>query len=144
MFPLLLLNIPHRKYQVKPDSSPRFSAVCAAARVHRNHFFCLYQQNKSSGRLVIVLKGFLKLPNLHMLIKHKSLSFPRNLVFGTFGKLLKVFSTKVNLLFLFYSMAQRPCFLHLIKQIFLLKTLLRTLILMTQVSLYPFSLLELI
>ena len=39
--------IPHRKYQVKPDSSPWFSAASAAAIVHRNHF-CLYQQNKSS------------------------------------------------------------------------------------------------
>ena len=31
--------IPHRKYQVKPHSSPWFSASCAAAMVHRNHFF---------------------------------------------------------------------------------------------------------
>ena len=40
--------IPHRKYQVKPHSSPWFSAACTAAIVHRNHFFHLYQQNKSS------------------------------------------------------------------------------------------------
>ena len=40
--------IPCRKYQVKPHSSPWFSAACAAAIVHRNHFFHLYQQNKSS------------------------------------------------------------------------------------------------
>ena len=40
--------IPHHKYQVKPHSSPWFSAACAAAIVHRNHFFCLYQQNKFS------------------------------------------------------------------------------------------------
>ena len=40
--------IPHRKYQVKPHSSPWFSAACAAAIVHRNHFFHLYQENKSS------------------------------------------------------------------------------------------------
>ena len=40
--------IPHRKYLVKPHSSPWLSAACAAAIVHRNHFFCLYQQNKSS------------------------------------------------------------------------------------------------
>ena len=31
--------IPHRKYQIKPDSSPWFPAACAAAIVHRNHFF---------------------------------------------------------------------------------------------------------
>ena len=69
--------IPHRKYQVKPHSSPWFSAACAAAIVHRNRFFRLYQQNKSSeskvssDRLVITVKGFLKLPNLHMLLKTK-------------------------------------------------------------------------
>ena len=40
--------IPHRKYQVKPHSSLWFSAACAAAIVHRNHFFHLYQQNRSS------------------------------------------------------------------------------------------------
>ena len=39
--------IPHRKYQVKPHSSPWFSAACAAAIAHRNHFFRLYQKNKS-------------------------------------------------------------------------------------------------
>ena len=35
---------PHRKYQIKPHSSPWFSAACAAAIVHRNHFFRLYQE----------------------------------------------------------------------------------------------------
>ena len=41
--------IPHRKYQVKPHSSPWFSAACATAcAVRRNHFFCLYQREKSS------------------------------------------------------------------------------------------------
>ena len=39
--------ISHRKYQIKPHSSPWFSAVCAAAIVHRNHIFCLYQREKS-------------------------------------------------------------------------------------------------
>ena len=33
--------IPYCKYQVKPHSTPWFSAGCAAAIVHRNHFFCL-------------------------------------------------------------------------------------------------------
>ena len=42
------LYIPHRKYQVKPHSSPWFSAACAAAKVFRNHFFHLYQKEKSS------------------------------------------------------------------------------------------------
>ena len=40
--------IPHRKYQVKLHSSPWFSAACDAAIVHRNHFFCLHQKEKSS------------------------------------------------------------------------------------------------
>ena len=42
------IYIPHRKYQVKPHSSPWFSAACAVAIVHRSHFFRLHQQNKSS------------------------------------------------------------------------------------------------
>ena len=41
----LYICISHPKYQVKPHSSPWFSG---AAIVHRNHFFCLYQQDKSS------------------------------------------------------------------------------------------------
>ena len=40
--------IPHRIYQAKPHSSPWFSASYASAIVHRNHFFCLYQKDKSS------------------------------------------------------------------------------------------------
>ena len=36
------IYIPHRNYQVKPHSSPWFSAACAAAIVHRNQFFRLY------------------------------------------------------------------------------------------------------
>ena len=39
--------MPHRKYQVKPHSSPWSSAACAAAIVHRNQFFRLYQREKS-------------------------------------------------------------------------------------------------
>ena len=44
--------IPHRKYQVKPHSSSWFSAACAAAIVHRNQFFRLYQREKSSDSKV--------------------------------------------------------------------------------------------
>ena len=50
-FRLELMHIPLmvsiRKYQVKPHSSPRFSAAWAAVIVPRNNFFRLYQQNKS-------------------------------------------------------------------------------------------------
>ena len=44
----IYVYIPHCKYQVKPHSSQWFSAAFAAAIVHRNHFFCLYQRSKSS------------------------------------------------------------------------------------------------
>ena len=44
--------IPHRKYQIKPHSSPWFSAACTAAIVHGNHFFCFYQIEKSSDSKV--------------------------------------------------------------------------------------------
>ena len=37
---------------MKPHSSPWFSAACAAAIAHRNHFFCLYQTEKSSDSKV--------------------------------------------------------------------------------------------
>ena len=40
--------IPHRKYQVKPHSSPWFSPACAATTVHRNPFFQLYKKDKFS------------------------------------------------------------------------------------------------
>ena len=41
------VHITHCKYQVKPHSSPWFSAVCAGTITHRNNCFHLYQQNKS-------------------------------------------------------------------------------------------------
>ena len=44
--------IPHRKYEVKPHSFLWFSAACAAVIVHRNHFFHLYQIEKSSDSKV--------------------------------------------------------------------------------------------
>ena len=42
------VDIPHRKYQVKPHSSPWCLPTCDAAIVHRNLLSYLYQQNKSS------------------------------------------------------------------------------------------------
>ena len=76
-------------------------------------------------------------------MKQKILSLPRNLSYATFGELLIVFSSKVNLLHLLFLMALRCCYLHMIKQNYLLKTFLRTLILTAQVSLYLLSTLEL-
>ena len=80
----------------------------------------------------------MKLPNLPMLIKQKGPSLSRNLALGTLGKLSIVFLAKVNLLYLLYLKARRCFLFHLINQNRLLKTFLRTLILMTQVSLPVF------
>ena len=85
---------------------------------------------------MIIAKGFLNVPSLHILIKQKHPSLPRNLALRTFGKLPIVFSTKVNLLYLLYSTARRCYLLHLIKQNCLLKTFLRSLILMTQLPVF--------
>ena len=103
----------------------------------------LLNLKQSSGRLVIVAKGFLKLPNLHTLLKQKSPSLPRNLALGNFGELLIASSTKVNLLYLLYSTDQRYCLLHLIKQNYLLKTSPRTQVLISQLwylfTCFPFE-----
>ena len=45
------IDVPHRKYQVKLHSSPWFSAACAAVIAHRNHFFRLYQKDKSAYKV---------------------------------------------------------------------------------------------
>ena len=57
-----------------------------------------------------------------MLIKQRTPSLPRNLSLGTFGELVIVLSTKLNLLYLLYSTTRRCCFLDLIKQNRFLKT----------------------
>ena len=64
--------------------------------IHPHGFFCTNKINllslkQSSDRLVIAVKGFLKLPNLHMLLRQKNPSLPRNLLLRTFGELLIVF-----------------------------------------------------
>ena len=42
--------ISQRKYQVKPHSSAWFSAACAAAIIHRNHFFQMHQREKNNSK----------------------------------------------------------------------------------------------
>ena len=85
--------IPHCKYQVKPHSFPWFSAACAAAIVHRNHFFCLYQTDKSSESKVKFkraskhCKRLLKAAKVAYATKQKSTSLPRDLALRTFGEL---------------------------------------------------------
>ena len=43
--------IPHRNCQVKPHSFPWFSAACAAAIVHRNHFFHCTKEKTSDSKV---------------------------------------------------------------------------------------------
>ena len=121
--------IPHRKYQVKPHLSPWFSAAWVAAKVHKNHFFRLYQRKNSFDSKVKFrqasncCKRVLEAAKLAYTNKTKEL-LPRNLALMTSGEFLIVFSTKVNLLDLLYSTGQRCCLLHLIKQNCLLKIFL--------------------
>ena len=99
--------IPHHKFYVKPHSFPWFSAACAAASVHRNHFFRLYQQNKSfesKGKFRPTSNCCKWVLDEFLLMKQKSSSLPRNLTLRTSGILLIiVFSTKVHLLYFLYS-----------------------------------------
>ena len=94
--------IPHRGYQVEPDSSPRFSAVCVAAIVHGNPFFCLYQKDKSYDSKVNFRQASNHCKRVLQAAKlaYATKLLPRNLAPVTFGKLLIAFSTKVNLLYL--------------------------------------------
>lgn len=64
------------QFQVGSYSSPWPSAS------HRNHFFYIYQQLKSSSgsnQLAITVKRFLNLPKLLMLLKQRIISPPTNL-----------------------------------------------------------------
>ena len=120
-------------FPINPNQNATFHRIAysysRAAEVHGNDFFfCLYQQNKFSESKVkfrqdsISCKRVLEATKVHMLLKQKSPSFPRNLTLWTFGEMLIVFSTKVNLLYLLYSTVEKCCLLHLIKQNYLLKT----------------------
>ena len=72
-------------------------AACAAAIVHRNHFFCLYQREKSSDCKVQFRqasnqsKSVLETAKLAYAKKTKSPLVSRNLALVTSGELLIVF-----------------------------------------------------
>ena len=142
--------IPHRKYQVKPDSSPWFSPACAAAIVYRNHFFHSYQNDKSSESKVKFrqasnhCKRVLEAAKLAHANKTKeSITFLKVGswdIWQIFNSVLNKGTSAIPPLFngpevLSSASDKANCFL---------KTFLKTLILMIQVSLYLFSLLELI
>ena len=71
-----------------------------------NHFFNLYQQNKSSEskvkfrQAINPCKRVLEAPKIAYGNKTRELITSRNLALWTFGKLLIVFYSKVNLLYL--------------------------------------------
>ena len=144
--------IPHRKYQVKSHSSPWFSAACAAVIVHRNHFFCLCQQNKSSESKVKFrqasnhCKRVLEAAKLAYTTTTKESITSQKFGSRDFWRFANSVHNKGKSAIppLFNGPEVLSCLLHLIKQIYLLKTFPRTQILMTLVSLYLFSLLELI
>ena len=138
------------KYQVKPHSSPRFSTACAAAIVHRNHFFRLHQKDKFSDSIVIFRKAsnrckrVLEAAKLAYSNKTKESITSQKLgscdVWRIPNSVLN--KGKSPIPSLFNSLEMLPSAFDNTK--FLLKTFLRTLILMTQVSLYLLSLLKLI
>ena len=111
---------------------------------------CFYQQNKSfefKGKFRQAsdhCKRVFEAVKLVYTTKTKEFITSQNHVSRDFSELQIVFSAKVNLLYLLHSTAEQCCLLHLIKQSYLLKTFLTTLILMTWVSLCLFPLLELI
>ena len=96
-------HILHRKYQVKPHSSPWFSAACATTIVHRNHFSFLYQTDKSSDSKAKFrhtsnhCKRVLEAAKLVYANKTKESITSHKLGSQTFSKLLIVYSIKVNL-----------------------------------------------
>ena len=121
-FRLELMYISPIKSVKSSVTHPWFSAACAAAIVHRNQFFHLHGKDKSSKSKVTfrqassLCKRVLQAAKRAYANKTKKPSLPRNLALGTFGELRMVFLTKVNLVYLLYSIARRCCPLHLIKQ----------------------------
>ena len=128
-----------------------FSAACDVSLAHGNHFFvCTNKVNllhlKSiSYRIVIIAKRFLKLPNFAYANKTRVCHFPETLLLRLQENCANSFLSKGK------SVIPAPllpalscCHLYLIRENSLLKTFLGTLILMTKVYLYVFSLLGLI
>ena len=141
--------IPHRKCHVKPHSSPWFSATFAAAIVHRNHFFRVYQQNKSSESKVKFsqasncCKRVLEVVKLAYVNKTKESMTSEKLGSQDFWRIANSVLDKgksgippvFNGPEVLFSVSDKAK---------LLKTFLRALIWMTLLTLYLFFLLELI
>ena len=133
--------IPHRQYQVKPHSSPWFSTACNAALVHRNHFFHLYQQNKSPEKFKFIqasnrCKRILKGTKLAYANKTKESITSQKLGPCEFWRIANsVLNKDKSALPPLVNIAEMlsSSLLHLMKQNCLLKTFLRTLILITRI-----------
>ena len=136
--------IPHRKYQVKPHSSRWFLAVCATAIVHRSHFFRLYQKHKSSDSKVKFrqasnrCKKVLEAAKIAYANKRIEPIASQKLGFCDFWQIASSILNKDKSTIppLFNGPEVLPSAFDKAK--LLLKTFLRTQILMTQVSLYLF------
>ena len=74
-------------------------------------------------KAILVLIGNLKLSNLLILLKQKSINFAKNLSHVTAWGLLIMFLETANLLCLLYLMALRSCLLHLIKKHFFVENI---------------------
>ena len=157
MLPLLLVQvgidvcITHRKYQVKPHSSPWLSAACAAAIVDRNHFFRLYQQNKPSESKVKFrqasnhCKRVLEAAKLEYATKTKESITSQKLGSRDFWRIANsVLNKGKSAIPPQFNGPEVLSSAYLKKQNYLVKTFPRTQILMTLVSLHLLSLLELI
>ena len=142
--------IPHHKYQVKHHSSPWCSAAFAAAIVYRNHFFRLYQQNKSSESEVKFrqasnrCKRVLEAAKLAYATKTKESITSQKICSRDFWRIANSVPNKSKSAI--PPLFNRPEVLSSAsdKANYFLKNFLRNLILTTLVSLYLFSLLELI
>ena len=116
----------------------------------QQQLFCFYQKDKSSESKVKFrqasnhCKRVLEAVKLAYAHKTKESITCKKLDSWDIWQISNSVLNKVTLLYLLYSVAQRCCHLYLIKQNCFLETFLRTLILLTQVSLYLFSLLGLI
>ena len=114
--------IPRRKYQVMPHSSPWLSAACTATIVHRNHFFCWHQQNKSSESKVKFrqasnrCKRVLEAAKRAYANKTKQSFTSQKLGSQDFLRIADCVLSKDNSAIPLYSLAQRCYLLHLIKQ----------------------------
>ena len=119
MYIILILSI--RLRYLAPSSW--FSAAFSAARVHRNHFFCLLQQNKPSESKIKFQQA-----NNHCkrVLEAAKLAYANKIKNFTSQKLGSQGIWRIANIVL-YSMVQSCCILHLVKQIYVLKAFLITL-----------------